>query len=73
MLTMVVLVFIIGEMEYRKRPSELNSKQIRVNLKDYIALKETSQNSGLTMAEIIHRVMRGDRFDVLETQERHGD
>lgn len=44
-------------MAKRKYPSELNTKQVRVNLGDYALLREISLKTGVTMAEALHLVI----------------
>jgi len=44
-------------MARRKYPSELNTKQVRVNLGDYALLREISLKTGVTMAEALHLVI----------------
>lgn len=41
-------------MTRRKYPSELNTRHVRVNLGDYVLLKEISRRAGVTMAEALH-------------------
>ena len=46
-----------GEMAKRKYPSELNTRQIRVNVGDWLWLKELSQRLGITIAEAFHKAL----------------
>ena len=44
-------------MAKRKYPSELNTRQIRVNVGDWHWLKELSQHLGITIAQAFHKVI----------------
>jgi len=59
-------------MAKRKYPSELNTRQIRVNIGDWIWLKELSQRLGVTIAEAFHKVLerQDHKAPVAPTQTR---
>jgi hypothetical protein len=47
----------------KKYPSELNNKQVRVNLDDYALLCEISKQKQITMAEALHLVLKEKRSE----------
>jgi len=61
-----------GEMSRRKYPSELNTRQIRVNVGDWLWLKELSQRLGVTIAEAFHKALESQdhKAPVEKTQTR---
>jgi len=46
-------------MSKRKYPSELNTRQIRVNIATYLILKELSQKNSITMADAVDLLVAG--------------
>jgi len=46
-------------MAKRKYPSELNTRQIRVNVNTWLLLKEFSQKQGITIAELVDQLIAG--------------
>jgi hypothetical protein len=59
-------------MAKRKYPSELNTKQIRVNLGDYALLAEISRRAGITMAEAVHIILEGSQMGKTSIKQRRG-
>jgi len=59
-------------MSKRKYPSELNTRQIRVSVGDWIWLKELSQRLGITIAEAFHKALESQdhKAPVAPTQTR---
>jgi len=59
-------------MAKRKYPSEFNTRQIRINVGDWIWLKELSQRLGVTIAEAFHKALESQehKTPVSPTQTR---
>lgn len=53
-------------MAKRKYPSELNTRQIRVNVGDWLLLKELSLRLGITIAETFHKIFTGQDYKARE-------